>query len=288
VIPARIRIPSYAVWEVAVFILNVLAFILVGFQLKSIVARLDRTSLVEYVWIAAAVCAATILARIVWVTGVSAFSRWRCRPTAEGTPGPRDPVALSPRAAALVGWCGMRGIVTLAAALALPDGTGGTPFPYRDLILFTAFAVVLGTLVVQGMTLRPLLTRLRLEDDGTVAREIRLARVETLRAALSATDTSARTETAALIRRRYELQLRRAEAQLEARAVGGDGRSGPATQGWNPGVADADVVHAAMAAERQRLSALRADGTIGDAAFQQVEEELDWTELDFEQLLRLE
>jgi CPA1 family monovalent cation:H+ antiporter len=288
VIPARIRIPSYAVWDVAVFILNVLAFILVGFQLKSIVARLGRASLVHYMWIGAAVCAATILARIVWVTGVSAFSRWRCRPTTDGLPGPRDPVALSPRAAALVGWCGMRGIVTLAAALALPSGDGGgTPFPYRDLILFTAFAVVLGTLALQGVTLRPLLTRLRLEDDGTVAREVRLARVETLRAALSATDTPARTETAALVRRRYELQLRRAEAQLEARATGGD-RSDVATQDWNRSVGDSEIVHAAMAAERHRLSALRADGTIGDAAFQQVEEQLDWAELDFEQLLRSE
>ena len=289
VIPARIRIPSYAVWEVAVFVLNVLAFILVGFQLKSIAARLNGAEWLEYMWVAAAVCAATILARIAWVTGVAAFSRWRCRPSSGRTPG-TDTVALSPRAAALVGWCGMRGIVTLAAALALPTGgEGGTPFPYRDLILFTAFAVVLGTLVVQGMTLRPLLTRLRIEDDGTVEREVRLARVETLRAAVSATDGSSGTETAALVRRRYELQLRRAEAELEARAVNqAAGRSGDATEPWGGPFADGHVVRAAMAAERQRLSALRADGTIGDAAFQQVEQELDWTELDLQQLLRSE
>jgi NhaP-type Na+/H+ or K+/H+ antiporter len=73
----------------------------------------------------------------------------------------------------------MRGTVTLAAALALPvGGEGGAPFPYRDLILVTAFGVVLGTLVLQGLTLRPLLLRLRLEDDGAVDREVRLARVE--------------------------------------------------------------------------------------------------------------
>ena len=109
----------------------------------------------------------------------------------------------------------MRGTVTLAAALALPTGgDGGAPFPYRDLILVTAFGVVLGTLVLQGLTLRPLLLRLRLEDDGTVEREVRLARVETLRAAVAAAAACPGAETAELVRHRYELQLRRAEEEL--------------------------------------------------------------------------
>ncbi len=152
VIPARVRIPSYAVWEFAVFVLNVLAFILVGFQLKAILGRIDTPTLIEYAGIAMAVCIATILSRIAWVSGAAAISRWRCRPAPEGTEGRRDTVGLSSRAAAVVGWCGMRGIVTLAAALALPaDGSDGPAFPYRDLVLFTAFSVVLGTLVVQGI-----------------------------------------------------------------------------------------------------------------------------------------
>lgn len=268
VIPARIRIPSYAVWEVAVFVLNVLAFILVGFQLKSITGRLDRATWIEYAWVAGAVCVATMVARIVWVMGAAALSRWWCRPRADGTPGPRDAVALSPRGAMVVGWCGMRGTVTLAAALALPAA-----FPHRDLILFTAFAVVLGTLVVQGMTLRPLLTRLQLEDDGAVEREVRLARVETLRAALSATEKCPGAETAELVRRRYSLLLRRAEAEM-------------ATESVEEQTEDVDVVRTAAAAERQRLTSLRADGTIGDAAFQQVEQELDWEELSLQQLVR--
>ncbi len=108
----------------------------------------------------------------------------------------------------------MRGIVTLAAALALPTGgSDGPAFPYRDLILFTAFAVVLGTLVVQGMTLRPLMNLLQLKDDGSVEREVRLARVETLRAALSATAELPGEEMSGLLRRRYEVLLRRAEAE---------------------------------------------------------------------------
>src|SRR4051794_5225207 len=122
VLPARLRIPSWAVWEVAVFVLNVLAFVLIGFQLKSLAARVTGAEGVQYAAVAGAVCAAVILARIAWVTGAAAVSRWRCRPRADGTPGPRDPVALNAHEAAVVGWCGMRGTVTLAAALALPTG----------------------------------------------------------------------------------------------------------------------------------------------------------------------
>src|SRR5262249_41889044 len=187
VLPARIRIPSYAVWEVAVFVLNVLAFILVGFQLKSIAERATGEAGELYAAVATAVCLAVILARIAWGMAAAAVSRWRGRPRAGGTSGPHDAVALTARGAAVVGWCGMRGTVTLAAALALPTGGDGVPpFPYRDLILVTAFGVVLGTLVLQGLTLRPLLLRLRLKDDGSVDREARLARVETLRAAVAA------------------------------------------------------------------------------------------------------
>jgi len=283
VVPARIRIPSYAVWEFAVFVLNVLAFILVGFQLKAILGRIDAVTLAEYVVIAAAVCAATILARIAWVSGAAAFSRWRCRPREDGASARHDAIALSPRAAAVVGWCGMRGIVTLAAALALPTGGGdGAPFPYRDLILFTAFSVVLGTLVVQGMTLRPLINRLHLRDDGSVEREVRLARVETLRAALAATVELPGEETSNLLRRRYEMLLRRAEAEF-ANGARADPAATEASSNGGFGI-DAAIVRTATAAERQRLVALRADGTIGDAAFQRIEQELDWEELDMQQL----
>lgn len=288
IVPARIRIPSWAVWEVAVFVLNVLAFILVGFQLKSIVTRVTGATGARYAAVAAAVCVVVIVARITWVTGAAAYSRWRCRPGAEGTPGPRDAVALTGRAAAVVGWCGMRGTVTLAAALALP-----TDFPFRDLILTTGFGVTLGTLVLQGLTLRPLLLRLRLEDDGSVDREVRLARVQSLRSAVAAAAACAGAETAALVRHRYELQLRRAEEEFARRDASTHGGAPDGTAVALASAADGDgrdgdiaVVLAATEAQRRRLVALRDDGTIGDAAFQRVEEELDWAELDWSQLVR--
>lgn len=279
VVPARIRIPSFAVWEVAVFVLNVLAFILVGFQLKAINARLTRLELVHYATVAAAITLAVIVARIAWVTAAAAVSRWRCRPRPGARPARHDVVALSARGAAVVGWCGMRGTVTLAAALALPAG-----FPSRDLVVVAAFGVVLGTLVLQGLTLRPLLLRLALEDDGTVDREVRLARVETLRAAVNASDACPEAEAARLVRHRYELQLRRAEVEL-ARDTAAVPDPVPAREAAAHD-ADAAVVRAATEAQRRRLVALRADGTIGDAAFQRVEEELDWAELDWAQVVR--
>jgi Na+/H+ antiporter len=282
--PARLRIPSFAVWEFVVFVLNVLAFILVGFQLKGILGRLDRPTLITYLGVASAICVATILARIAWVVVAVAVSRWARRFVAGSNgrrPGDGPPSA---RAAAVVGWCGMRGIVTLAAALALPvGGKAGAGFPYRDLILFTAFSVVLGTLVVQGMTLRPLLKLLKLKDDGSVEREVRVARVETLRAALAATALPGE-EMADLLRRRYEVMLRRAEGELAAGGEGATARKKAATRAATAG--DATVIRKVTSAERQRLVALREQGTIGDAAFQRVEQELDLEELDLLTLAR--
>ncbi|HET6579092.1 MAG TPA: Na+/H+ antiporter [Gemmatimonadales bacterium] len=251
-IPARIRIPSYAVWDVAVFVLNVLAFILVGLQLKPILARLGRSGAIPYLGTAAAVCAVVIVVRIVWVMGGELAGR----PLAGSERGPGGRCG-SPRNAAVVAWCGMRGIVTLAAALALP-----ADFPFRDLLLFTAFCVVVGTLVVQGLTLRPLMFWLGVEQDDAVDREVRLARQETARAAVAALDGAGETgEAARYIRGKYQ-------ARLPDAPPDGDGAS------------SRELTRRALAAERRRLLALRADGTIGDDAFHRVEEELDWAELD--------
>ena len=282
VIPARIRIPSYAVWEFAVFVLNVLAFILVGFQLKGILRRIDTTTLLTYSGIAVAVCGATIIARVAYVAGAAALDRWWCRERGKSAARPRAP-RLSKRAAAVVGWCGMRGIVTLAGALALPTGgADGQAFPYRDLVVFISFSVVLGTLVVQGMTLRPLMGWLRLEDDGAVEREVRLGRVETLRAALTAIGSVPSSEASEVHRRRYQLMLARVES---APAIGDepDEAGQQAEAGNREGrMVDGHALRAATSAERGRLLALRAAGTIGDHAFQRIEQELDWEELYLE------
>src|SRR5262245_42069620 len=231
VTPARMRIPSYAVWEFAVFVLNVLAFILVGFQLKGIVARMDARTLVQFIGVSSLVCAATILARFVWISGAAAVGRMRARRQRERAAGRRPGTALPAGSAVVAGWCGMRGIVTLAAALGLP-----TAFPHRDLVLFTAFSVVLVTLVVQGLTLKPLMNALHLEADRSVEREVRMARVEIVRAALAALDGTQGDAMADLLRRRHEVMLQRAEAQL----AGGD-RTGPAGPDTDAGGVEGDA-----------------------------------------------
>jgi CPA1 family monovalent cation:H+ antiporter len=274
VTPARMRVPTYAVWEFAVFVLNVLAFILVGFQLKAILARIDAPTLGSYVAVGVAVCVAAIVARIAWVSASAAFSRWRCQH------GGDDATALSWRAAMVVGWCGMRGIVTLAAALALPTASSTSAgFPHRDLVVLVAFLCVLGTLVVQGLTLRPLMMAFPLDDDQAVEREVRRARVDRLRAVLAAVSEHPG-ELATLLRRRYEMQLRRAHGALSMLE---------APEGANVAIEHADendlaVVRVAVRASRERLLLLRGDGVIGDAAFQRVEAELDVEELSLMQL----
>ena len=262
-ISAKLRIQSYAVWEVVVFVLNVLAFILIGLQLKPILARLSSAELARYTTAAIVVCAAVIVVRIVWVMSYATVARW-------------SGAKVSTREAAVVAWCGMRGIVTLAAALALPDG--GSAFPHRDFILFTAFSVVLGTLVVQGMTVGPLMKLVALRDDGSVDREVRLARAETARAALAAVDGTAGAaragagEMVGFLRRKYLARLVRAEQ--------GDDALDPAeADGWRD---YGGVQRRAFAEERHRLSDLRARGVIGDDAFHRVEEELDWAEVNAE------
>ncbi len=271
--PARLRVPAYAVWEVVVFVLNVLAFMLVGLQLKPILQRLTGPQLARYALVAAAVCGAVILVRVVWVALYELIAR-RGRKRLE----PQQPrLADDPesRAAVVVAWCGMRGIVTLAAALALPDGAHGAPeFPERSLILFTAFAVVLVTLVVQGMSLNPLIRRLALADDELVEREVRLARTEATQAGLSALgDADTSTDDMALLLRKYEARLRWSKAGLS---------SAP-----DDGASLFNSAHRrALEAERRALSELRARGVIGDDAYHRIEEELDWAELNAATTLR--
>ncbi len=257
-IPARIRIPSYAVWEVAVFVLNVLAFILVGLQLKPILARLGQTEVLAYLGTAAGGCLVVIAVRVLWVMreDLTCWLLRRAGPVGGGRCG-------STGSAAVVAWSGMRGTVTLAAALALPAA-----FPQRDLVLFVAFCVVLGTLVIQGLTLRPLMTWLGLEHDDAVDREVRLAREETARAAAAALDDHGeQSELARLVRKTYEARLADTPSTESAGPVG-------------------ELLRRAVAAERRRLVELRADGTIGDDAFHRLEEDLDWAELNAEALRR--
>lgn len=255
--PARLRVPSYAVWETIVYLLNVMAFVLIGTQLRPIWAGLDDSVRWQYSVVAGAVLAAVILTRIVWMTFYIAvmhtrFATYLYNPS-------RHTGAPSVKSSLLMSWCGMRGIVTLAAAFALPQD-----FPYRDLILLTAFGVVLGTLVIQGLTLRPLIAWLALEDGDPVAHEVGWARRAAFHAALESIDGDKSAE-AEMLRLEYQQVLKQAESNPD---------------GLISGELPADPLRRqAIGAARRALFDMRQSGEIGDDAFHRLEEELDWAEL---------
>ncbi|MGO4665222.1 cation:proton antiporter [Bosea sp. 2RAB26] len=251
---ARLRIPSYAVWETTVFVLQTLAFVLIGLQLRPILANLSPREIGAFPVIALAVLATVIIVRLSWVMTYQAIAKLTRRAT-EGAKDETRPASTAGSDGLIIAWCGMRGIVTLAAAYALPGG-----FPHRDLILLCAFTVVVGTLLIQGLTLPLLLRRLSPRDDRPVEREFRMARKLALKAAI-ATIGDAPSEAALAVRREYDDML----AQTR------DSDEFDTTQN--------QLRRDALAAARDKALALRSDGTIGDDAFHRLEEELDWLEL---------
>jgi hypothetical protein len=253
---SRHRISTYSVWETAVFGLNVLAFVIMGLQARPILERLSRENFSQAFLLSGAVLVTVILVRIAYVMIYGTVARVKNNWFGIAlTSGPTPPTVAG---SLLVSWCGMRGLVTLATAFALPAG-----FPGRDVIVFSAFCVVLGTLVIQGFTLRPLLDRLGFEVDGGVEHEISRARLGIMEAAL---ETLAGESSPAAVAVR--------EAYLAAREVAA---SPEAPQG----ATEHDRLRLrAIAAQRCTLLRLREEGAIGDEAFHRLEEELDWAELD--------
>ncbi len=255
--PARIRIPSYAVWETVVFMMNVLAFVFIGLQLRPILDRVEPALRGRYFAVALAVLVTVIVVRFAWHMSFNAVIRWRDR--RYGFNPPRPMLRPTVGSGLVISWAGMRGIVTLAAALALPAS-----FPFRDLIVLTAFSVVLGTLALQGLTLSPLLRALDLRDDDPVGREVGAARHRALRAGLAWFEHD-RSPVAEAVR----LELIAHLGALSANPEEGEARR----------FAHSDIHRRAVEAARQAVHAMRASDEIGDDAFHQMEEELDWIEM---------
>lgn len=251
---ARDRVSAKATWAAVVFVLNVLAFLLVGLQARVILAGMEGTALWQALGFAATTLLLVTAVRIAWVMAYGAALRSYAHYAGSG---PKQP-APSVKLGVLVSWCGMRGLVTLATALALPAG-----FPGRDLIVLCAFAVVLGTLVLQGFTMRPLIHWLGIEPDCSLYTETSQARKRMLDAALAA--LAGRSGAAA--------QAVRAE-YAAARAV--------AENVLRPQAATAyDALRLeALAGQRRVLARWRRSECIDDDAFHRLEEELDRAELN--------
>jgi monovalent cation/hydrogen antiporter len=251
-----LRVQSYSVWETVVFLTNVLAFTLIGFQLAPVLARLTPSERNDYFFIAAVVLATVILVRIAWVTTFNAALRLKNQRF--GFDLPKRIMRPTARGGFVIAWCGMRGIVTLAAALALPAG-----FPERDLVQFCSFVVVLGTLLLQGLTLGPLIRFLNMPQDTQIDIETAIAKKAALRAGLA----SLQREDS-----KYAVALR---IELEAGLGGKDAAGADALT-----MSGHDRLRVrSVAASREAIAELFREGQIGKDAYLRVQAALDRSEL---------
>lgn len=289
------RVQNTSMWAVTTFVLESLAFILVGIEIPFIVHDLDTSALALLAREAALVFACVILARVIWVFP-SAYigrriGRW-LRRNQEEFP--------SWQSLVFVGWAGVRGGDSLVIALALPFTTAaGSPFPVRDRIVFITFCVILLSLVGQAPTLRPLARALGLRSDSRADDEEAHARLTTAEAALRALDELMTgelpsPEVARYLRQRYRQRARRWAAQ-EARgpALGPTEIDHRHEVSLSPShqagmrdelrAAEYERLRAVMiAAERRALIELRDAGTIGDDVMATVQRELDFEQIVLE------
>ncbi len=263
----EVRLMGESAWEIVTFTLNALLFILIGLQLPGILDELDAYSAADLLWWAVAVWLTVVLARWLWVYPAAWLPRRLSRRIRE-----RDPMPPN-SALALISWAGMRGGVSLAAALAIPLTTdAGQPFPGRSVILFLTFAVIFGTLVLQGLTLPAVIRLLRLEDDAVEeGRELAQARIRAAEAALARLDELTeedwvREDTAERVRGGYSFRQNRFSAWLD---------------GEDDGAIEARSLdfqrlrRELLAAERAAVHQLRRTGEISDDVARRVERDLD-------------
>ena len=258
---AQQRLQGYAVWEILVFLLNALLFVLIGLQLPAILDGLSGSSTASLIGYAVAISLAVILMRLAWVHSivfvVRALDR---RPEQRARRG-------SWRARTVVAWCGMRGSVSLAAALALPSD-----FPQRDIVLFLTFAVILATLVLQGLTLPTVIRLMRLPEDDQEEREELLGRRAATEAALARLDELAaadwtRDDTAERMRGLYTYRRNR----LAARS--GDDDGGEDFEHRSKKYQK--MVRSVLDAQRDEIVRLRDAGEISNEVMHRLERELD-------------
>ena len=268
--PVRVQIDH--VFTVVVFLLESVVFVLIGLELPTLVSRLSDAER-DFIPIALAVTAAVVVTRAIWIYPTGYLQRLRRTDRQSAEPPPW-------RALAVLSWAGTRGVVPLAAALAIPLTTDdGQPFPERDLLLVLAISCIFLTLVVQGLTLEPLVRRLNISQDPAAReREVAVGRHAAASAALARLDEldEAGDEPADVLNR-----LRR---DVEARAARTRGRLTrlDAGAGPDPAVSTAQIYRRLridlLAAEHARLSQLRDEGRIGEDTRRALERGLDLEE----------
>jgi CPA1 family monovalent cation:H+ antiporter len=260
------RLLAFSFWEILVYLLNAVLFLLVGLQLQPILEQVTGRSVATLLGLAALISAVVIAVRFVWSFTVPYLVRAL----------DRRPSQVARRVGArqrlISSWSGMRGAVSLAAALALPlETNSGQPFPERELILFVTFGVIFVTLVVQGLTLPALIRRLGVHDDGAEQREELQARLGATDAALArleelAVEEWTRDDTVERLRGLYQFRRRRLKAR--AGIFEDDGYE-------DRSLAYQRLVRELLEAQRHAIIRLRNQGVISDGVMHRVERELD-------------
>src|SRR4051794_10171990 len=265
------RMQGYSMWSILTFLLNATLFILIGLQLPTIVDGLSGRSAGEVIGYSAAVCAAVIAMRFIWTNTITLVIRTLDR--RESQRARRSTWRLR----VVSSWSGMRGAVSLAAALALPlETNGGDPLPGRDLIQFITFSLILVTVVGQGLTLPWLIRRLNVLDDGADEENEEIeARLVIAKAALDRVDELegedwTRDGTIERVRALYRFRKRRFATQA-GKLEDEDGIE-------ERSIAYQRLMHEIFAVQRTELVRLRNERAISAEVMRRVERELDLEE----------
>jgi monovalent cation/hydrogen antiporter len=267
------RILGSGAWQMVIFIVNGLAFLLVGLQLPEVVEVATERPIPELLGLATAVCLTVIAVRLAWVFPGTYLPRLLVPGLARRDPAP--PVG----AVVVLGWAGMRGAVSLAAALALPITVAGAPLPERDLVLFLTFAVILVTLLGQGLTLPRLIRTVGIGDDGSAVHEEVHARQAANAAALARLDGlvsewPTHRELIDQLRLRYEHADEHLTHDHDADALG--------REPDQEAIEHRAIRQAVIDAQRFAVLDLRDRGIVHDEAMRRVERDLDLEELQAE------
>lgn len=265
VLSSEVRIAAQAAWSILLFLINGAVFILIGLQLPTVLEGLAGRSPAELLGTAAAVSLTVILVRIAWVFPATYLPRRLSARVRARDPEPSPPNVL------IVSWAGMRGAVSLAAALALPAA-----FPERHLIVFLTFAVILVTLVGQGLTLPLLIRRLGVAADANGGHEELHARTLAAEAAVYRIGELEREWPG---HRELTDQLR---AQYEHRARHLEPRDGPRDEQERELLEHRIIRREVIDAEREALLRLRDRGGVSDEVTRRIERDLDLEELRLE------
>lgn len=267
------RLQSQSVWNVLVFLLNGVVFILIGLQLPGIVRGLGEYSLHAAIRYGIAISVVTILVRLAWVYPSAYLPRLLSKRIRKREPNPGWKPVL------LIGWTGMRGVVSLASALAIPlTLSNGNAFPHRNMILFITFCVILSTLVLQGLTLPLIIRWLKIEikdneEEERLAIRLRLANIVLEHITSHYPDESRTIEAFSRLKARYERMVAITDGQLKK--VGGDGETPAFLPRYRV------LLLELVGVQRQEVSRMRRDNEYADELLRNKENELDLEEARF-------